>query len=360
MTQQDPIRRLPAPRAGIADIPRFTPPPPAPAEAILLNTNENRFGASPAVAEAMARDLAEGRMNYYPPIEAEPLNRALAAVHGLDPDCVVSVGGCELLLPLALTAYAGPGDEVVWFGDGFRKFHGYILTAGATPVAVPREADAVGTLLAAVTARTRVVLIDNPGNPTGRMLPAAEIARLRAGLPPEILLMLDEAYVEFADTPRLGLDHVPGAGNVLVFRTLSKAYGLAGLRIGWAAGAAPLIETVKRVIPTFPLARPALAGALAALADREHLARVVAGCRAGREAATVRLRAAGWQVPDSQGNFILLCAGAPGTDPGAAAARLTARGVLVRLIPDFAGAAALRVTIGTPEDMDAFFVALGA
>lgn len=362
MRQDAPPPNAPRPRAGIADIPRFSPaaePTVKPAP-ILLNTNENRFGASPAVAEAIARELSRDRLHLYPPIEAQPLNRALAERHGLPSECVMSVGGCELLLPLALVAYAGPGDEVAWYEDGFRKFHGYILTSGATPIPVPRAEDPVGAMLAAVTPRTRAVLVDNPGNPTGRMLPAEEIARLHAGLPPDVLLMLDEAYIEFTDTPRLGLGYVPAAENVLVFRTMSKAYGLAGLRIGWAAGAVSLIEAVKRVLPTFPLSRLALAGALAAIEDEAHLANVVAAIRSGREATTTRLRAAGWDVPDSQGNFVLARAGAPGTDVLDAAERLAAHAVLVRMMPDFLGTPALRITIGTPQDMEHFFRAIGA
>ena len=362
MPQTDAPPRLPRARAGIDDIPRLPPglSAPAPEGAILLDTNENRFGASPAVAEAIARDLAEGRIACYPPVEALPLNRALAARHGLGPACVVSAGGAELLLPLAILAFAGPGDEVVYFADGFSKFRAYILTSGATPVDVPRAEDAVAALLARITPKTRVVLFDNPGNPTGRMLPADDIARLHAALPSDVLLMLDEAYIEFADTPRLGLDYVPAAGNVLVFRTLSKAYGLAGLRVGWAAGAEPLVEAVRRVIPSFPISRPTLAGALAALADEAHLNEVVAQCRAGRDAATARFRAAGWKVAPSQGNFVLVQAGAPGTDVLAATERLRARNIFVRALPSFLGQPAMRVTIGTPEDMESLFQTIGA
>lgn len=136
--------------------------------------------------------------------------------------------------------------------------------------------------------------------------------------------------------------------------------GLPGCGWGWAAGAEPLADMVRRVIPSFPISRPALAGALAALADEAHLAAVVRQCRAGREAAIARFRAAGWDVPASQGNFVLVRAGVPGTDPLAAAESLRARNILVRPLPAFLGRPAMRVTIGTPEDMESLFRVIGA
>lgn len=341
-----------APRAGIAGIPRLPAAAfaPKPQGALELDANETRFGASPRVRQAMLAELESGMETHYPAIEAVPLTTALAELHGLEPGMVVAAGGGELLLPLALVAFAGTGDEVVYFGDGFMKFRGYILTSGAVPVPVSREGDAVGNLLAAITPRTRVVLFDNPGNPTGRMLPAGEVARLRMALPEQVLLMLDEAYMEFTDAGRLGLDLLPGEGNVMVFRTLSKAYGLAGLRVGWAAGAEALIEHVKRVVPTFPIPRLTLAGALAALSDQEHLQATLALMRASRAEATRRLRAAGWDVPESQGNFVLVKGGA-GRDVMAAHRALAGAAILVRTMPDFCGAPAMRITIGTEAEM---------
>lgn len=352
----------PRPRACITAIPEFplAAMTDLPDGAMLLNTNESRFGPSPAVFKALAQDPGAMGLNDYPAAEAFPLNRALAAAFGFADDQVVSVGGGELLLPLAMLAFAEPGSEVIYPADGFQKFRNYTLTCDARPVLVDRESDPVGQITAALSEKTRVVIIDNPGNPTGRLLSPKTIARLHAALPPDVLFILDEAYVEFSDFGDAGLDLARSTRNTLVMRTFSKAYGLAGLRIGWGAGDAGIVTDVKRVIPSFPIPRPSLIGALAALSDQDHVARVASETRAVREKTTDRLTAAGWDVPPSQANFVLIRAGRHAPDALAAQVRaLRDAGILVRHLPNLGGAPAIRMTLGTAEDMDRVYAVLG-
>jgi len=347
----------PRPRPCIANIPEFplAAMTDLPEGAILLNTNESRFGPSPKVHAAL-RDTAD--LHLYPAAEAYPLNDALAQRFGFARDQVVSVGGGELLLPLTMQAFAEPGSEVIYYADGFQKFFNYTLMCDATPVRVNRESnDPVAAILDAVTPRTRIVLIDNPGNPTGKLLPPEAIAAIHAGLRDDVLFLLDEAYIEFSDYGDGGLDLARDSRNTLTFRTFSKAYGLAGLRIGWAAGDAALVSAVKRTIPSFPIPRPSLAGALAALEDHAHLDWVVSEVRAIRAEATDRLSRAGWDVAPSAANFLLI---RPGTHPPEATqqavADLRAANILVRLLPKYP---AIRLTLGTRADMDQIYAVLG-
>ncbi len=351
----------PVPKPGIAEMPAFGPgaATPMPADAILLNTNENRYGPSPLVLRALREYPDAAALHLYPPAHAEPLNRAIANLHGLAPEDVISGAGSELLIPLAISVFAAPGTEVIHFVDGFIKFRSYAMGAGAVPVPVSRSGDPVQAVLGAVTAATRVVLIDNPGNPTGAMLSPDAIRRIQAGLPPQVLMMLDEAYVEFSDFGDTGLDLARDTANVMVFRTFSKAYGLAGLRLGWLTAQPQLIWPLLRILPSFPISRPTMIGALAALADQGHLARVVGAIRRTRDLAAERFRGAGWRVADSHTNFLLLRPGTgPATDPALAHARLREAGILVRLLPEIDGAPALRMTIGTDADMEQVFAAL--
>ncbi|MGL3608078.1 pyridoxal phosphate-dependent aminotransferase [Rhizobium sp. G187] len=324
---------------------------------IRLDANENRFGASPCVKAAIVADILAHDLGTYPPIEATPLNARLADLHGLDSEWVASGAGGETLLPLALSPFVRAGEEVAYFGDGFMKFRSYIQMAGARPVPVSRDGDAVSNMLGAITDKTRVVMFDNPGNPTGQLLLLQEIHRLHRALPKNIMLLMDEAYIEFACPSEIGIALVKEATNVMVLRTLSKAYGLAGLRVGWAAGHPALIGPLKRVLPTFPITRPSLVGAIAALADHHHLAMVVGKVRAIRDATAIALRASGWDIPTSHGNFLLLTSDATERVLGAHAA-LARRGIHVRYMSEFKGKPAFRLTIGTEDEMSEVIAAL--
>src|SRR5215831_12129622 len=228
----------PAPRPGILDIAPYVA-----GEAkivgvekpIRLASNESALGPS-AKAIAAFRSLA-GEIHRYPDGSADELREAIARHHGLDPARIVCGAGSDELITLLLRSYAGPGDEVLYSRHGFLMYPINARAVGATPIAAPeRELTTdVDALLARVTDRTRIVFIANPNNPTGTYIGAEAVARLHAGLPPSVLLAIDAAYAEFVNRN----DYEPGvalvnrADNVVMLRTFSKIYALAGLRLGW-------------------------------------------------------------------------------------------------------------------------------
>ena len=230
-------------------------------------------------------------------------------------------------------------------------------------VVLPRDQDGgyavrLSDVEGALTPRTKALILDNPCNPTGAVLDAAQLAALHAALPEDVILVLDEAYVEFSDVGDTGLEMAAGAGNIATFRTFSKAYGLAGLRIGWCTGPEVIISALRRLRASFPVTVPSIDAAVAALEDRAHTDRAISAIRATRARVTGRLREAGWQVPDSHGNFVLLRGGP--MDAATANARLLGAGILARPLTIQGGEAVLRMTIGTDAEMDLVLLALGA
>src|SRR6187200_2399106 len=208
-----------------------------------LSANENPLGTSEAALAARAAAVAP---SLYPDPDSVALREALGALHGIDPARIVCGTGSGELLAVAASAFAGPGDEVLTVRYGFSLYEIVTRRCGATPVEVA-DADYgtdVDALLGAVTGRTRLVFLANPNNPTGSFLPRAELARLHAGLPASVLLVIDQVYAEYVDPKDDdgALTLAAGHANVLVMRTFSKAYGLAGERVGWATGAPELIE----------------------------------------------------------------------------------------------------------------------
>src|SRR5579864_3649559 len=242
---------------------------------IRLASNESALGPSPK-AIAAYRALAH-EIHRYPEGSAELLREALGSHHNLDPERIVCGAGSDELIGLLLRAYAGPGDEVLYSRHGFLMYAIGAQSVGATPVAVPeRELTAdVDGFLARVTERTRIVFIANPNNPTGTYLPAEEMARLHAGLPRHVVLAIDAAYAEFVNRN----DYEPGialvnrADNVVMLRTFSKVYALAGLRLGWAYCPPAIADVLNRIRGPFNVSAPALAAGVAAVEDVAALAR---------------------------------------------------------------------------------------
>ncbi|MGE4323925.1 MAG: histidinol-phosphate transaminase [Sphingobium sp.] len=236
---------------------------------IKLSANENPMGTGPAARDALTAATAD--LATYPDPAATRLRAAIAACHGLDPARVIYGTGSDELLHIAASAYAGPGDEVLYVRYGFSVYDIAARRVGATPVVAPDAdyATDVDALLACVTDRTKVVFLANPNNPTGTMAGAADIARLHAGLRPDILLVLDQAYAEYldADEDDGGLALAASAGNVLVTRTFSKIHGLAAERIGWGYGSAEVIDVLHRIRAPFNVTTAGQAAAIAALGD---------------------------------------------------------------------------------------------
>ena len=317
-----------------------------------LASNENPLGPSPDAVTAYA-ELGDA-LHRYPDGASTALRAALADMYGLDAGRIVCGAGSDEVLTLLARAYAGPGDEVLYSRHGFLMYPIAATTAGATPVAAPEHelcAD-VDALLARVTPRTRVVFLANPNNPTGTYLGGAALARLHAGLPADVLLVLDAAYAEYATAADYsdGAALVDKADNVVMTRTFSKIYGLAALRLGWAYGPAGVIDVLNRMRGPFNVAAPAQVAGLAAVRDQVHVHRSIEHNTRWRRWFRAEAARAGLQTLPSEGNFVLLDLG--GADAAAAAeARFRDHGVLVRQMTKYGLPAHLRVTIGTEADM---------
>lgn len=220
---------------------------------IKLSSNENPLGPPQAAVEAVKR--AALTMHRYPSTDHQSLRAAIAKVHGLDPARVICGAGSDEIIAFLCQAYAGPGDEVIHTEHGFAMYRISAMAGGATPVEVPerdRVTD-VDAILAACTAHTRLVFIANPNNPTGTMIGEGEVARLAAGLPPQVLLVLDGAYAEFVDGFDGGAALIGSRDNVVMTRTFSKLYGLGGMRVGWGYGPAAVVDVLNRVRGPFNL-----------------------------------------------------------------------------------------------------------
>jgi len=328
---------------------------------IRLASNESALGPS-AKAIAAYRALA-GEIHRYPDGSALELREALGRHHGLDPTRLVCGSGSDELIGMLLRAYAGPGGEVLYSRHGFLMYPIGARSVGATPVAVPERdltAD-VDAILERVTERTRIVFIANPNNPTGTYLPIAEMRRLHAGLPGNVLLAIDAAYAEFVNRN----DYEPGvalvdrAENVVMLRTFSKIYALAGLRLGWAYCPPAIADVLNRIRGPFNVAAPALAAGIAAVEDVEALARAQAHNERWLPWLSERLAAIGLPSTPSVANFVL-----PRfpddlyRNADAAFEFLQARGILVRKMGGYGLPQHLRITIGTGEETEAVAAAL--
>jgi histidinol-phosphate aminotransferase len=360
-----PRSTVPVPRPGILDIAPYVGGEAriaGIARPIRLASNESALGPSP---KAMAAYLALAHeIHRYPEGSAELLREAIGRQHRLDPVRIVCGAGSDELIGLLLRAYAGPGDEVLYSRHGFLMYPIGAQAVGATPVAVPERdltADVDG-ILARVSERTRLVFIANPNNPTGTYLPAREIARLHAGLPPNVVLAIDAAYSEFVNRndyePGIGL--VDRAENVVMLRTFSKIYALAGLRLGWAYCPPAIADILNRVRGPFNVSTPALAAGIAALDDTEALARARAHNDHWQPWLSERLAALGLPLTPSVGNFVLpRFPDDPRRDAEAAFVFLQSRGILTRKVGGYGLPQHLRITIGTGAEMEKLMAALG-
>ncbi len=358
------MTKTPTPKSWIEAIHAYVPGKSAGADGrplIKLSANENPLGTSPAALAARAVEPSR-----YPDPDSKDLRAAIAALHGLDPALVVMGTGSDELLHLAAQGYAGPGDEVLFPRYSFSVYDIAARRCGATPVVAP-DADYgtdVDALLALVSKHTRVVFIANPNNPTGSYLPKGELARLHAGLPADVLLVVDQAYAEYV-APEDGdgaMELAAAHGNVLVTRTFSKIYGLAGERIGWATGAAPLIDTLNRIRGPFNVSNTGQAMGLAAVHDQAFVIHAREHNRTERARFVAALNALGnhgLRPLPSEANFVLiLFEGALSAE--AAYNGLAEAGYIVRWLPGQSLPQALRITIGTAEQMDAIAAALRA
>lgn len=332
---------------------------------IKLDSNENPFGPSPLAVEAMRSAVAAA--HFYPDDDCTELRHKLAAYHAVPPEQVlVTAGSTEMLALLCRTTLA-PGLNAVTSERSFIIYGMAVHATGAQLIQVPTREHTddfdLDAIQAAINPDTRIVFLANPNNPTGSMLRAAAVDQFLASVPGQVVVVLDEAYYEFAAhfaTLRRveysrSLDYLRRGASVIVLRTFSKAHGLAGLRVGYGLGPAELLEYCARMRNTYSVASLAQIAALAALDDRNHIARVVSNNTSQATILTNGLSELGHRVVPTAANFVYCDVG---EDASLLADRLRSEGVSVRPLNAWGAPSCIRVSIGTPEQIEFFLIAM--
>ncbi|APZ33010.1 histidinol-phosphate transaminase [Microbacterium aurum] len=335
-------------RPEIAALPAYKQGRQAGAEAFKLSSNENPFDPLPGVVEAVS---AAGAFNRYPDASSPRLRARLAERYGVADDAVhVAAGSVSILYQLA-QATSGPGDEILFSWRSFEAYPGLATVAGARAATVPNDAAGghdLDAMADAVTDRTRMIIVCSPNNPTGPVVTQDAFDAFLARVPGDVLVVLDEAYAEFVTQPG-AVDGrrvvATGHPNVVVLRTFSKAYGLAGLRVGYAVGDPRILSAARTTGIPLSVTAAAEEAALASLDAEDELLERVGVIAQRRDRLAARLREAGWDVPEAQGNFVWLPAGDRALEVAAA---FEAQDLIVR---PFAGDG-VRITVGEEESLD--------
>ena len=318
---------------------------------VKLSSNEGAFGPPKAAQEAFARVAAE--IHRYPDGGSLELRRAIGRRFGLDPERIVCGTGSDELIQHICHIYAGPGADILMSMHGFTMYQISGTYSGARVIKVPERnlTCDVDAMLAAVTPATRLVFIANPNNPTGSLMTQAEVARLRAGLPPDVLLVLDAAYAEYVTDADYdaGAKLVDAGENTIMLRTFSKVFGLGGMRVGWGYGPAAVIDAINRVRGVFNVNIAAQAAAVAALAEPGWVEASVAHNKTWLAWLTGELNTIGIKTWPSVGNFFLADFGTA-ERAEAANAHLKSRGVIIRAMASYGLPQTLRITVGTEEE----------
>ncbi len=352
----------------VRDMGDYSPAPPAVSASeprgplIKLDSNENPFGPSPRAIDAMRTALAS--VNSYPEDDCAKLRVKLAVSHDVQPDQVMVTAGSTALLSLLCQTLLGPGLNAVTSERSFIVYSLAVQVTGATLVETPTLNDGfdLGAILAAIDSNTRIVFLANPNNPTGTVLEASIVERFLADVPSHVVVVLDEAYYEFAklfaalrglDYSR-SLDYVRRGASVVVLRTFSKVHGLAGLRVGYGLGPAELLSYCARMRNTFSVSSVAQAAALAAVDHHKYVDHVVENNAAQALVLTDGLESMGYRVIPTWANFVY-CDLAE--NAAAVAGRLRNEGVSVRPLGSWGAPNCIRVTIGTAEQNQLFLQA---
>lgn len=329
------------------------------AQPLKLSSNESMIGPSEK-AVAAYRDCG-ARLALYPDGSQAALRTAIGRVHGLDPDLILCGNGSDELIQLIIRAYVGQGDDVVISQNSFAMAFVHAIAQGANVVTAPEagmrpDADAI---LAAVSPRTKLVILASPNNPIGQYIPREELLRLHRSLPSDVLLLIDGAYADYVDEPdfEAGDGLVQRQGNVVMTRTFSKLYGLAGLRIGWMYAPEEVIDSVQRIRTPFNVNAAALAAAEAAVCDTDHADMVRHENKTELARIAERVEKVGMRFIPSVANFYLLRF-PNGLTPDGAARHLEARGIIPRPVNAGGPAEVLRITVGRPEQNDRVIAAL--
>ena len=351
----------PTPKDGVLDMPAYV----GGREAVdgidnpfKLSANENPLGASP---KALAALETLGDPSIYPDGSALALRQKLAAVHGLDAARIVCGNGSDDILTLLAQAYLGAGDEMLHTAHAFLIYKLAGRATGATPIEVAEDnlTANVDALLAAVSDKTKIVFLANPNNPTGTMLGHDEIARLHAGLPAHVLLVLDGAYAEYVEPAHYpaAFDMVAAHDNVVTTRTFSKAYGLAALRLGWGYCPPAVADALNRLRGPFNINAAAMQAGLAALDDQAHIEKSRAHNTQWRDWLVQQIGGLGIGVRSTAANFILL-EFADAAQAENAEAAMCAAGVIPRALTAYGLPTRLRLSVGTEAGNRAAVAAL--
>lgn len=355
------------PKAHIVHLPVYQPGKPIEevkrelglTHVVKLASNENPFGCSPKAKEAIIAHVDQTHI--YPDGASVDLRQALAELHGVSPDQIVFGAGSDEVILMIARAFLSPGDETIMADRTFPQYRHNAEVEGATIVEVPLKDGThdLPAMLAAVTERTKIIWVCNPNNPTSTIVTKAEVEEFLAKVPPSVMVVLDEAYVEYVVDPDFpnGIDLVRRYPNVVTLRTFSKAYGLASLRIGYGIGRPELIRSINQVREPFNTTGFAQAAALAAVGDQEFIAR----CRKANAEGIAYLRGEfdrlGLKSFPAHGNFILVdCA----RDAKTVYEELLKRGYIVRggHTASIGFPTAIRVTVGSMEENRGFIAAL--
>jgi histidinol-phosphate aminotransferase len=349
------INDCPEPRPGVLEIVAYVPgasTAPGTERAFKLSSNESPFGPSPSVLAALMD--ASKEIYRYPDSSAEALRLAVAKKHNLEPNRVVFGCGSNEVIGLVAQAYLDSGDETLMGRYAFSEFPIVSHANGATPVSAPEREYTidVDALLKHCSPRARIVFIANPNNPTGTYLSGSEIRRLHAALPKHIVLLIDEAYAEYADAPdyETAIDLARNAKNVVVTRTFSKIYGLAGLRIGWGYCPSGIAESLHRIRYPFNVNALAQAAGFAAVQDQAHVSQGRSHNTHWRKWVTDEITKLGFSVTPSQANFVLVhCHEETRRTALDWYERLLSRGIIVRPLRNYGLANCLRISVGSQE-----------
>src|SRR5437763_7699889 len=347
--------KRPQPRPGVLAIEAYVPGKSAArgvAKVFKLSSNETPLGPSPKAIEAYRAVAAH--LEDYPDGSATALREAIGRAFGLDPARIVCGAGSDELLNLLAHAYVGPGDEAIHTTHGFLVYNIATLGSGGTPVVAPEKnftAD-VDVILARVNAKTKLIFLANPNNPTGTYLPFDEIKRLQRALPAHVLLVLDAAYAEYVrrNDYESGIELVATCDNVVMCRTFSKIHGLAALRLGWLYGPAHVVAALNRIRGPFNVNQPAIAAGVAAMGDAAHVEMSRAHNEKWLAWLIAEIGKLGLAVTPSAANFVLIhFPDVKGRTARDADAFLTRRGLILRAVGAYKLPNALRMTVGTEE-----------
>ena len=348
-----PVR--PQPRPGVLEISPYVPgksQAPGVAKVFKLSSNETPLGPSPkaiAAYHAVAEHLQD-----YPEGSSADLRDAIGRAFGLDPDRIVCGAGSDDILNLLARAYLADGDEAIHTTHGFLVYPIATLGAGAKPIVAPEKnftAD-VDAILKLVTPRTKLVFLANPNNPTGTYLPFDEVRRLHRGLPPHVLFVIDAAYAEYVrrNDYEAGIELVATSDNVVMTRTFSKIYGLAGMRLGWMYGPAHVVDAINRVRGPFNVNIAVQRAGIAAIEDAAHLERSREHNSRWLSWLMEEIPKTGLKITPSVANFVLIhFPDTQGRTAKDADAFLTKRGLILRYVAAYKLPNALRLTVGSEE-----------